>query len=200
MPWTRKIRSYIALDISLTCTVLVITGLRFLHQRRLKLNPLPRTYLVGNVALCTGNLFILAWAIVNTRARVELLRWLENPVGRSPVQNNSTSTVRPAPPPPSSSPGVRFARLLTARQFFRLGGYWYVFTLWFIKTAFLSTYYRIVPYCNRWARGALWVTIVIVFLAFVGSLGLHALYCLPLDAPCMSWMTTINIISDIACT
>ena len=90
MHWKQRISSYIALDISLTCLVLVITGLRFLHQHLQKIRPLPKTYLVENIALGLGNISILTWTVINTRARIELLEWLANPVGA----RRCTSTVR----------------------------------------------------------------------------------------------------------
>jgi hypothetical protein len=77
-----KLIAWICFDAAFTILVLIASGLRFFQQRTLR--PLARSYIVGNITISLSTLCITAWTIISAMARVQYMRWEDNPVGYPP--------------------------------------------------------------------------------------------------------------------
>lgn len=75
----------------------------------------------------------------------------------------------------------------------------YISILWTIKYAFLSTYFRVVPPNNIWARRALFCAMGVVCTTYFPCITVLPMFCVPNPGKrCVSCSTIANISSHIA--
>ncbi|KAL0632173.1 hypothetical protein Q9L58_008966 [Maublancomyces gigas] len=62
--------------------------------------------------------------------------------------------------------------------------YFYLFTLWLVKAAFIQFYFEIFPYIKKWLRVALWITTVWTISGFIVVFFMMLFWCHPRS---LSW-------------
>lgn len=168
--------SRISFDILSGTVVVVFFGLRLYHQWNLR-RALEKSDIWANTSIILSTLIFIIWISFSTKTRIELLEWEKDPVGL---------------PPPITAKGHKVCGDLFRKkkigidnsQLHFVGGFAYVTTLWLIKSAFLATYYRLIPTLRRKVRLALYCTSVFTAMTFIANILLHGLYCLPIQSNC----------------
>ncbi|KAH8145328.1 uncharacterized protein LAJ45_10608 [Morchella importuna] len=151
--------SRIAFDIFSCVAVLIFIGLRLWHQRSLR-REIERSDIWANTSIIISTTMFVTWVALSTKTRIALLAW----------ERADEDSRGVAPPITEKGHFLHF-----------MGGFAYVTILWLIKSAFLATYYRLIPALKTRVRMALYFTTGFTAMTYVANMLLHGLYCLPIQ-------------------